>query len=79
MINYPEFHNKEIPQYIEMVKQHIDSINEAIGNIEISSREERTLQWLCGYEPSTVQNIVSVIKKSRSADRQAVKQAGNYI
>lgn len=44
---------------------NINMLNDVLGDIELTPAEERTLIWLCGWETSTVQQIVSVFEKVR--------------
>lgn len=46
-------------------RSNISVLNQAIGlNTELSVEEQRSLQWLAGWEKSTVKNIASAINKS---------------
>lgn len=44
---------------------NINMLNDVLGDIELTPAEERTLIWLCGWETSTVEHIVSVFEKVR--------------
>jgi len=46
-------------------KKNIDMLNEALGDIELTQYEERSLLWLSGWELSTVKNIISAFKKAK--------------
>lgn len=46
-------------------KKNIDMFNEALGDVELTHEEERSLIWLCKYETSTISNIISAFKKSK--------------
>lgn len=39
--------------------------NEFFSKVELSEEEQRTLVWLCGWEESTINNIVSAFKKAK--------------
>lgn len=41
-------------------------LNEALGDIELTPQEESSLIWLCGWETSTLKNIISAFKKSKN-------------
>ena len=43
-------------------------LKNAIGNIELTDAERITLEWLSGCERATVENLVSIIQKTRGAD-----------
>jgi hypothetical protein len=47
-------------------KRNIDLLNEALGDIDLTPAQERSLLWLCGWEPSTVKHIISAFEKARS-------------
>lgn len=42
-------------------------IEKATSGLSLSDAEQRTLKWLCGWEPPTVENIASVIEKARES------------
>lgn len=44
--------------------RHIDMLNEALGEIELTPQEERSLIWLCGWETSTLKHVISAFKKA---------------
>lgn len=39
----------------------------ATSGLDLTGAEGKTLKWLCGWEPSTVENIASVIEKARES------------
>lgn len=50
----------------KMIQRNLDKMNEVIGDIDMSEKQKKTWLWLAGYEESTVDNILDVIKqKSR--------------
>lgn len=50
----------------KMIQRNLDKMNAAIGDIEMSEKQKKTWLWLAGYEESTVDNILDIIKqKSR--------------
>lgn len=50
----------------KMIQRNLDKMNGVIGDIEMSEKQKKTWLWLAGYEESTVDNILDVIKqKSR--------------
>lgn len=50
----------------KMIQRNLDKMNEVIGDIDMSEKQKKTWLWLAGYEGSTVDNILDVIKqKSR--------------
>ena len=50
----------------KMIQRNLDKMNEVIGDIEMSEKQKKTWLWLAGYEESTVDNILDIIKqKSR--------------
>jgi hypothetical protein len=52
---------------------NINMLNDVLGDIELTPAEERTLIWLCGWETSTVQQIVSVFEKVRLRQNTEVR------
>lgn len=66
MINYPVEKMNKTEGAIEIEKKHIDMLNEALGDIELTPQEESSLIWLCGWETSTLKNIISAFKKSKN-------------
>lgn len=47
-------------------------IREAVRGLELSSDEERTLNWLAGWDAYSVGNIVSVLAKARGGSAYAI-------
>ena len=43
-------------------------LNEIFGDVVLSTEEIRTMVWLAGWEDSTVENVVSAIRKAMAAD-----------
>lgn len=65
MIKYPVEKRNKTEVALEIEKKHIDMLNEALGDIELTPQEESSLIWLCGWETSTLKNIISAFKKSK--------------
>lgn len=40
----------------------------SIGNIELTQEEKATVDWLCGWSPDTIKNLVSIIEKVKAAN-----------
>lgn len=51
--------------FLEFERIRIAKINKTIGDIDLTPKEERLL-WLCGWEESKLNNIISVIQKVKS-------------
>lgn len=49
---------------ISMNEDNIKVLNEVFGDVSLTETEERSLQWLSGWEPSTIKNIISAFKKA---------------
>lgn len=64
MIKQPKGRNV-VDGFIDMEQCNIDRINGVLGNVTLTPAEERTLLWLCGWEESTVKNIISAFEKVR--------------
>ncbi len=64
MITQPEYGTRNVNEYFyESEARRIALLNEVLGDVELSRGEERTLIWLAGWEDSTVNNVISVIRK----------------
>lgn len=48
-------------------RKHIDMLNQALGDIELTEQEKRSLLWLCGFETSTLKNIISAFEKAEKS------------
>lgn len=48
--------------------RRIAALNEIFGDVELSTEEMRTMVWLAGWEDSTVENVVSAIRKAMASD-----------
>lgn len=57
---------------IEHEARNIRILNEALGNTKLTAAEERSLVWLCGWETSTLKNIISAFQKAYQQERQVV-------
>ena len=66
MIKYPLEKRNKTEGAINTEQKNIDMLNEALGDIELTSQEESSLIWLCGWETSTLKNIISAFKKSKN-------------
>lgn len=53
---------------LEHESTNIRILNEVLGNTELTAAEERSLIWLCGWETSTIKNIVSAFQKVRQLE-----------
>ena len=49
----------------KMIQRNLDKMNEVIGDIDMSEKQKKTWLWLAGYEESTIDNILDVIKQKR--------------
>ena len=47
----------------KMTQRNLDKMNEVIGDIDMSEKQKKTWLWLAGYEESTIDNILDVIKQ----------------
>lgn len=46
-------------------QRNFDSLNEALGEIELTSEEKQSLMWVASWDISTVKNIISAFRKAR--------------
>lgn len=64
MIIQPEWGTRYVNEYFyESEARRIAILNEIFGEVELSKSEVQTLVWLAGWEESTVENIISAIRK----------------
>ena len=45
-------------------QKHIDMLNKAVGHVQLTKSEEFTLQWLAGWETSTIRDIINVFQRA---------------
>lgn len=65
MLKQPERGSRNVNDlFYEAEGRQIQKINEVLAGVELTKSEERTLIWLAGWEESTVDNLLSVIKKA---------------
>jgi len=53
----------------EYDRDALELLKSSTGGAELTISEVRSLEWLAGWEQSTVANIASVIRKSRETER----------
>lgn len=64
MITQPERGAREENDFFyKSEARRIALLNNALGDVKLSKEEERTLIWLAGWDDSTMNNVVSVIRK----------------
>ena len=64
MIIQPEWGTRNVNKYFyESEARRIEILNEIFGDVELNRAEMQTLVWLAGWEESTVNNVVSAIRK----------------
>jgi hypothetical protein len=54
---------KKTDKFSEYQNSNIDILNKVFRNVDLTEDEIKSLQWICGYEKSTVENILSAILK----------------
>lgn len=59
----------ETELFYENEARRIAMLNEIFGNVELSEAEMQTLIWLAGWAENTVENVVSAIRKTITAER----------
>lgn len=52
--------------FISGNKKNIDILNGALGDINLTLEEERSLIWLSSFETSTVKQIISAFEKAKN-------------
>lgn len=76
IIKQPERGSRNVNDlFYEVEGRQIQKINEVLAGVELTKSEERTLIWLAGWEESTVDNLLSIIKK---AARIRANKKGGY-
>ena len=45
--------------------QRLQKLKNAVSGVELTQEEEKTIEWLSEWEDSTVDNVVSIIKRLR--------------
>jgi len=64
MIIQPEWGTRNVNEsFYESEARRIEILNEIFGDVELNRAEMQTLVWLAGWEESTVNNVVSAIRK----------------
>lgn len=48
-------------------QENYDKLKAAVG-IDVTESEDKTLQWLAGWDNSTIENFVSIIQKVKGRD-----------
>jgi hypothetical protein len=51
---------------MKMQEDNLKKIMMAMGNVEITEEEKKTLEWLSKWDPPTVNNICSIMEKMKS-------------
>ena len=64
----------ETELFYENETRRIAMLNEIFGNVELSEAEMQTLIWLAGWAENTVENVVSAIRKTITADVKRQEQ-----
>ena len=76
MLKQPERESRNVNDFFyEMEGRQLQKMNKILAGVELTKAEERTLIWLAGWEESTVDNLLSVIKK---AARIRADKIGGY-
>lgn len=65
-------------------KEFLERLQAATIGIDLTSREERTLKWLAGWDAPTVDNVAHIIEKARAGHtgeltRQDLLQIWGYL
>ena len=46
------------------VADNFQQLRNAAGNVELTERERRVLEWLAGWETGTVQTMCDILRKA---------------
>jgi len=71
MIKQPTEKRNMTQGALEREKKHIDMLNQALGDIQLTLEEERSLIWLCGWETSTLKHVISAFEKVHNLNTSA--------
>ena len=75
MIVQPDRKNRnETELFYENEARRIAMLNKIFGEVELSEAEVQTLIWLAGWAENTVENVVSAIRKTITADTKRQEQ-----
>jgi len=75
MIRQPDRGTRDINEsFYASEARRIALLNEVLGDVELSRGEVRTLIWLAGWEESTVNHMISVIRKVTANERKRMSQ-----
>ena len=64
----------ETELFYENEARRIAMLNKIFGEVELSEAEMQTLIWLAGWAENTVENVVSAIRKTITADTKRQEQ-----
>lgn len=71
MIKQPERGSRNVNDtYYDFETRMIEKMNTVLGDVELTKAEERTLIWLAGWEESTIEHLVSVMKGGLETSRR---------
>lgn len=54
---------------LSLEAKHIAMLNEALGDIDLTPAEEKSLVWLCGWETSTLKHVISAFQKAEQSKK----------
>lgn len=58
--------NENQINFLDGNQKNIDILNGALGDIQLTKEEERSLIWLSSWETSTIKNIISAFEKANN-------------
>ena len=71
MIEQPKRGTRNVnDDFCKYETEQIDRLNEVFADVELTKGEMQTLVWLAGWEESTVQNVVSAIRKAMDMEKE---------
>ena len=69
MIIQPDREGRNVNEiFYDNEARRIAELNEIFGEVELTAAEKRTLIWLAGWEESTVENVISAVRKAMAAE-----------
>lgn len=56
--------------FYKVEKRRIDKLNQALGKIKLTKKEEKTMRWLVRQDDETIDTIISAFAKAEEKRRK---------
>ena len=73
-MNGPEDFERPADPLPPLQAARLATLLDALASVPISDAERRTLEWLCGFESHTVENVAAVIHRIKARSVMAVRR-----